>query len=400
MTHILTLNAGSSSLKIGLFDSAPEPRHLAHGLIERIGGAAHMVMSAEGRGVIHDALLEASLAGDHAGALRAALAEIARDFPEAQIGIVGHRIVHGGRDFARPTVLTPEVMARLATFESFAPLHQPHNLAGVRAAQSTFPKALQLGCFDTAFHAGHDFVTDAYALPRRYYDAGVRRYGFHGLSYDYIASRLAEAYPQIHAGRVVVAHLGNGASACAMRAGVSQATTMGFSALDGLCMGTRCGQIDPGVLLYLQQQEGLSLPEVQDLLYLDSGLKGLSGISHDMRSLLDSAAPEAAEAVTLFCERIIEAVARLAAGMRGLDAVVFTGGIGEHAAPVRAQVAEGLGWLGARLDAAANAAGAPVISTTDSAVQMLVLPTDEERVIARAASAYAVSARPSGGAQS
>jgi acetate kinase len=265
-----------------------------------------------------------------------------------------------------------------------APLHQPHNLAAVAAARVSFPDALQVACFDTAFHRGHPWVNDTFALPRRFYDEGVRRYGFHGLSYDYITRKLRSDFPVLAKGRVVVAHLGNGASLCAVRDGRSIGSTMGFSALDGMPMGTRCGQLDPGVLLYLMDK-GWSTADITAMLYKDSGLKGLSGLSHDMRTLLGSDAPEAAQAVEFFVFRLAREIGAMAAVLGGIDALVFTGGIGEHAAPIRARAVERLGFLGLSVDPAANAADATEIH--DGATPILVLPTDEEGVIARAVAA-------------
>jgi len=385
MAHILVLNAGSSSLKFGLFSAEKTPQPLATGLVERIGGPAHMRLRRADGGSLSDAALPAAQGADHAGALAAAFAQVIQHFPQAQIVAVGHRIVHGGRDFVAPVVLREREMQALAALVPFAPLHQPHNLAGVRAAMALLPEALQIGCFDTAFHRHHPFVNDTFALPREYYEKGVRRYGFHGLSYDYIAGALAQMAPTLHAGRVVVAHLGNGASMCALLAGRSVASSMGFSALDGLPMGTRSGQLDPGVLLYLMEQEQMSAAQISDLLYRRSGLLGLSGISHDMRSLLASDAPQAREAVDYFCFRIRRELGGLAAALEGLDAVVFTGGIGENAAEIRARTCAGMGWIGIELDAAANQADATVISTPLSRVRVLRIPTNEELVIARAA---------------
>jgi acetate kinase len=286
-------------------------------------------------------------------------------------------------------VLDDAVIAGLAELAPFAPLHQPHNLAGVAAARAAFPDAVQVACFDTAFHRSHPFVNDVFALPRAFYDKGVRRYGFHGLSYDYIAGELARSAPTLHAGRVVVAHLGNGASMCGMRGGRSVASTMGFSALDGLPMGTRVGQLDPGVMLYLMQQEGLSAEEITDLLYRRSGLLGLSGVSNDMRRLLADESREARQAIDYFVFRIRRELGALAAALEGLDGVVFTGGIGENAAPIRALVCQGMGWIGIELDRHANATGAQVISDALSRVHVMVIPTNEELVIARATAALA-----------
>ncbi|KHQ52047.1 acetate/propionate family kinase [Mameliella alba] len=384
MAHALVLNAGSSSLKFGLFRGR-HPELVTRGQVERIGGAAQLhLRDADGTALAGTAL-PGHAAADHAGALSAVLHEVKGRFPEAEIGVVGHRVVHGGMEFAAPTRITPEVLRALEQLEPFAPLHQPHNLAGIRAALRAFPEARQVACFDTGFHRNHPFVNDTFALPRAYYEKGVRRYGFHGLSYDYISGALAEMAPTLHAGRVVVAHLGNGASMCGLLGGRSIASSMGFSALDGLPMGTRSGQLDPGVVLYLMDSEGMNAAEISELLYRRSGLLGLSGISSDMRTLLASDDPRAREAVDYFCFRIRRELGGLAAALEGLDAVVFTGGIGENAAPVRAQVCRGLHWIGIELDEARNVANESVISSDMSRVRVLVIPTNEELVIARAA---------------
>lgn len=375
MSVILTLNAGSSSIKFGVHETGDEPPLLASGQVENLGPLARLTVKGAPAREIGPA--------DHAVALRAILQALAPVLEGREVRGVGHRIVHGGKSFGDPVELTPEVIEQLRTLEPLAPLHQPHNLAAVDAAQAAFPEALQVGCFDTAFHRGHPFVNDAFALPRRFYDQGVRRYGFHGLSYDYITSCLRRDWPELASGRVVVAHLGNGASMCAIRDGHSVGSTMGFSALDGLPMGTRCGQLDPGVLLYLMAQ-GMGAAEIERILYHDSGLKGLSEISHDMRTLLASDDPRAAEAVDYYVFRIRRELGAMAAVLGGLDGVVFTGGIGEHAAPIRARVIEGMEFLGLGLDAGANAKDATRIGT--GPVEVLVIPTDEERVIARAVS--------------
>jgi acetate kinase len=278
--------------------------------------------------------------------------------------------------------LTEAVLAEVAALAPLAPLHQPHNLAGVRAATQAFPKALQVGAFDTAFHHRHDFVHDTFGLPRRFYDQGIRRYGFHGLSYAAIAGRLAKDHPDLAQGRVIVGHLGNGASLCALKGGRSVATTMGFSALDGLPMGTRVGQLDPGVVLYLLDQ-GMDARALTQLFYEESGLKGLSGISHDMRVLLASPTREAAEAIGYFTARLAREIGAMAAVLGGVDALVFTGGIGQHAAPIRAMALEKLGFLGLEVDHEANAADAAMIHA--GAVPILVMATDEEGAIAKAA---------------
>lgn len=382
--HLLVLNAGSSSLKFGLFTAEPDPMALATGLIERIGGAAELHLKKAGGAVIADEVLPQAEGATHKGALHAALTPLRDAFPTADITGCGHRIVHGGRNYAEPVVLNDHALSYLETLIPFAPLHQPHNLAGIDAAREAFPQAHQVACFDTAFHRHHPFVNDTFALPRKYYEKGVRRYGFHGLSYDYISGQLKQMAPSLHAGRVVVAHLGNGASMCGMVAGRSVASSMGFSALDGLPMGTRSGQLDPGVLLYLMDQEGMTPQQISDLLYTESGLKGMSGIGSDMRTLLASNDPHAREAVDYFCFRIRRELGGLAAALEGLDALVFTGGIGEHAAEIRARVCRGMHWLGVEVDERRNDMGETVISTELSRVRVLVIPTNEELVIARA----------------
>ena len=389
-TAILTLNAGSSSLKIGLFSGGLDV--LATGLVDRIGGEGTLrLRAADGTDLVLPEGMDARF-GDHGQALDAVLAALAGLFPGLDIGAVGHRVVHGGPDHDRPVRLGEALVEDLARLAPFAPLHQPHNLAGIRAAMSAFPGAVQVACFDTAFHRGHPFVNDTYALPRALHDKGVRRYGFHGLSYDYIAGALAETAPDLAKGRVIVAHLGNGASMCALKGGRSVASTMGFSALDGLPMGTRCGQVDPGVLLYLMDQEGMTATEISDMLYRQSGLLGLSGVSNDMRALEASDDPRAAEAIDYFVFRIQRELGGLAAALQGLDGIVFCGGIGENSRTIRARVADGMGWLGVHMDPARNAANGPVISPEGAPVTVMVIPTDEEGVIARATRALAVEA--------
>jgi acetate kinase len=296
---------------------------------------------------------------------------------------VGHRVVHGGPRFSAPTAVDEPMLAELERFVSLAPLHQPNNLAPIHALRAQMPALLQVACFDTAFHRGHPEVADRYAVPAHLHAEGVRRYGFHGLSYEYVAARFAEVDPRAAAGRVIVAHLGSGASMCAMVEGRSVDSTMGFTALDGLPMGTRPGQIDPGVILYLIEQNGMKPADVQRLLYNGCGLKGLSGISNDMRELLASDRPEAALAIDYFVYRATLAAGSLAAAMGGLDAMVFTAGIGENAPEIRARISARLGWLGAELDTEANDSGGPLISTPRSRIGLHVIPTDEELMIAR-----------------
>ncbi|MCU4655148.1 acetate/propionate family kinase [Roseibacterium sp. SDUM158016] len=372
---ILTLNAGSSSIKFGLYDAAPEPEERLRGQVDGLGTAARLILGDEVRDVA---------APDHAAGLAAILAALDPHLAGAPILGVGHRVVHGGADIDGPRVLTPALIETLSGLASLAPLHQPHNLAGVRAALAAFPDAVQVAAFDTAFHRGHPWVNDTFALPRRFYEAGVRRYGFHGLSYDYIAGRLAADFNDIAQGRVIVAHLGNGASLCAMRAGRSVGSTMGFSALDGMPMGTRCGQLDPGVILHLLAQ-GMDAEAITTLLYRESGLKGLSGLSHDMRTLLASDMKEAAEAIDYYVFRLTREIGAMAAVLGGVDALVFTGGIGENSPEIRARALSGLDFLGLAVDPDANGSSATRIDA--GPVPVFVLPTDEERVIARATSA-------------
>jgi len=391
--HILTLNAGSSSIKFSLYaptGTKQDPGLRLAGQVENIGGAPRLRgKSSEGDRFERD--LPGDKASDHQGALHAILDLVDERFPGISVPCVGHRVVHGGVAFTEPAILDDGVKAELERLVPFAPLHQPHNLAGVAAATEAFPDALQIACFDTSFHRNHPFVDDVFALPRKYYDQGVRRYGFHGLSYDYVSGRLAETAPLLHAGRVVVAHLGNGASMCAMLGGCSVGSTMGFSALDGLPMGSRCGQLDPGVVLYLMDHEGMNAEEISDLLYRQSGLLGLSSLSNDMRTLRAADTKEAGQAIDYFVFRIRRELGALAAVLGGLDAVVFTGGIGENAHPIRARVCEGMAWIGIELDHAANEDNAGVISTPLSRARVMVVPTNEELVIARAALRFLVT---------
>jgi len=378
MSVILTLNAGSSSIKFGLYDTAPEPIEELTGQVDALGSAAQLELQPKGATLTRCALGPT----DHAGGVQAILSAIAPYRAGRAIAGVGHRVVHGGPDLSAPVRLDDAMIETLAALIPLAPLHQPHNLAAVAAARAAFPDAVQVAAFDTAFHRGHPWVNDTFALPRRYYARGVRRYGFHGLSYDYISGVLARDYPDLAAGRVVVAHLGNGASICAMKAGRSVGSTMGFSALDGLPMGTRSGQLDPGVVLYLMDQEGLNADQIMRLLYHESGLKGLSGISHDMRTLLAAHAVEAKQAIDYYVFRLAREIGAMAAVLGGIDALVFTGGIGENAAPIRARALERLEFLGLSIAPEANAQNATQIGA--GPVPVLVMPTDEERIIARA----------------
>jgi acetate kinase len=382
---VLTVNAGSSSLKFSVYrveDGALLTRS-ADGQIEGIGTSPHFLARSADDRVLADERWPENRAFDHRRSFRV-LGGWLREFlgDTALLG-VGHRVVHGGVDHAAPVRIDPTVLAKLDELCPLAPLHQPHNLAGIRAVAAVQPDLPQVACFDTAFHRGHPELADWFALPRRFYDEGVRRYGFHGLSYEYIASVLPEVAPEIAKGRVVVAHLGSGASMCALKDGRSLDSTMGFTALDGLPMGTRCGALDPGVLLYLLRAHGMDADAIEHLLYHDCGLKGVSGISNDMRMLLASEDPRAAHAIDLFVWRICRELGALAASAGGLDGLVFTAGIGERSAEIRARVCGRAAWLGIELDDAANRAGGPRISGAASRVAVYAIPTDEEQMIAR-----------------
>jgi acetate kinase len=380
---ILTVNAGSSSLKFALFD-AVDLSCRAIGQVEGIGTDPRLTLrDGAGAKLIADEMDGAAAVGDHAGALVRILAALAERMPDARVVAVGHRVVHGGMRHARPVRVDAALMESLASLNALAPLHQPHNLAGIRAAAAAFPDAPQVACFDTAFHAEKPFVDDAFALPRRFYDEGVRRYGFHGLSYEYITARLREIAPHHATGRAVICHLGSGASICATRNGMSVASTMGFSALDGLPMGTRPGQLDPGVLLYLMQEKGMDAAAISSLLYRDSGLKGLSGVSNDMRHLEASDEPHARQAIDYFVFRVRREIGAMAAVLEGLDAIVFCGGIGENSRLIRESVLAAMEWIGVELDPDRNRTNDGIISSDRSRVRVFVIPTNEELMIAR-----------------
>ena len=375
------LNAGSSSIKFAVFEAGDPPLERLRGQVEGIGTAPRLKAGE---------VVELQAPGTHDDALKAILGLIETRFQGQEVPVVGHRIVHGGPDFAQPVRLDPSEMAKLEALSPFAPLHQPHNLAGVRAAEAAFPQAIQVGCFDTAFHRTQSWEADTFALPAEYFERGIRRYGFHGLSYDFVAGEVARRFPELGKGKLVIAHLGNGASICAVSEGRSVSSTMGFTALDGLPMGTRSGQIDPGVLLYLMEQEGMDAAEISRLLYNRSGLLALSGVSNDMREIEAAGTERARNAVLYFAHRIRREVAALAADMGGIDALIFTAGIGEHSPTVRAAVCEELDWLGiAAVDPERNASHARTISPDGSRVPVLIVPTNEEMTIARAASGFA-----------
>ncbi|HRP22566.1 acetate/propionate family kinase [Thauera sp.] len=386
MKAILVLNAGSSSLKFALYplngDVAAAPA--VSGQVEGIGASPEVTLkTAEGQRIQQHVPTQGSQGEQHRDALNHVFALLSEHSPALDIVAAGHRIVHGGERYSTPVVLNAELIEELEDFVPLAPLHQPHNLRAIHAVTALMPRIPQVGCFDTAFHRTQPAIAQAFALPRRFTKGGIKRYGFHGLSYDYVARQLPEIIGERAQGAVVIAHLGNGASMCALRDGKSVASTMGFTAVEGLMMGTRTGSLDPGVLLYLMEEKGMDARALSRLLYKESGLLGVSGISQDMRTLLASDAPEAKEAVDLFCYRIARELGSLAAAAGGLDALVFTGGIGEHAAPVRAQVAALSAWLGVAIDAAANDAHARRIDTPASRVAVAVVPTNEERMIAR-----------------
>ncbi|ASP35966.1 acetate/propionate family kinase [Labrenzia sp. VG12] len=377
---ILVLNSGSSSIKFTLYTAQQE---MLSGQISGLGATPHIKLASEVTETRIDRPLRAEEGRNHSSAMGTLLPLLEDELDGRSVDAVGHRVVHGGVVHSDPLRITPEVLSDLRALEPLAPLHQPHNLAGIEAATEAFPDALQTACFDTAFHRKHPWVNDTFALPRAYYEEGVRRYGFHGLSYEFICSYLRSTRPDAFAGRAIVAHLGNGASMCAIRDGQSIGSTMGFTALDGLPMGTRCGQLDPGVVLYLLTTKGMSPEEVSDLLYKDSGLKGLSGISQDMRTLTESDDPKAAEAIDYFVFRIRRELGAMAAVLGGLDTIVFTGGIGENAALIREKVCAGQEWLGLAIDKARNDACDEDISASGSSIKVLVIPTNEEEMIRR-----------------
>ncbi|MEN6373942.1 MAG: acetate/propionate family kinase [Smithella sp.] len=382
---ILVLNAGSSSLKFTLFvDQGERPKVLYDGQIEGILTESRF-RAKDGAGkLVAEKTWPAETPLGHEGAIEALFAWGREVLGNAgSIVAVGHRVVHGGLKYTKPTLVNDSIVADLEKLNPLAPLHQPHNLAAIRVIAKRRPDIPQVACFDTSFHTSIPAVAQTFAIPRKYTEKGIRRYGFHGLSYEYIASILPGIDSVAAKGRTVVAHLGNGASMCAMQGLKSTACTLGFTAVDGLMMGTRCGAIDPGVMLYLMDECGLNARDLENLIYKESGLLGVSGISSDMRTLLESNDPHAAEAVELFVYRISRELGSLAAALGGLDALVFTGGIGENSAPIRDRICRAANWLGLEFDEKANAAGGPRISRTGSLVSAWVIPTDEELMIAR-----------------
>jgi acetate kinase len=380
---LLTINAGSSSIKFALFNASGPLQLVVSGQVERIGTAPRFIAHEAATGAVSSRSWPQGAARSYEDIFDDLLKWVEAHLDGAKLIGVGHRVVHGGQLLAAPVIVTPAIIDAIEALIPLAPLHQPHSLHAIRMLAQLRPDLRQVACFDTAFHRGHADAVRHYALPRDLTESGIERYGFHGLSYEFIAERLGVLEPALAAGSVVAAHLGNGASLCALRAGKSLDSTMGFTAVDGLPMGTRCGAIDPGVILYLQQTRGMDAAAIENLIYNRSGLLGVSGISSDMRKLLECEDPHAQEAVDMFCYRIACATAAMATAAGGLDALVFTAGIGEKAPQVRARACAHLAWLGVVLDADANNRNAQRISAADSRVVVLVVPTDEEAMIAR-----------------
>ena len=380
---ILTINAGSSSVKFALFELAEHISEKAaiSGQIDGIGTAHVRLVAKDNTGTrIVDQALPAG--ADHATSFDELLHWFSSSAKGGKIVAVGHRVVHGGDRYSHPVVLSPADLDQLASYKRLAPLHQPHNLNGIYAIEKVLAGVPQVACFDTAFHRTQSEIAQMYGLPRQYTEEGAKRYGFHGISYEYIASVLPQHCKKAD-GRVIVCHLGNGASMTAMVNRKCVATTLGFSTLDGLIMGTRCGPIDPGLILHIMESKGFGVKEMTNLLYKESGLLGVSGISQDMRTLVASDKPEAKEAIELFCYRIVRELGSLAAAAGGLDAIVFTGGIGEHNPGLRSNICKQASWQGISLNEEANKSGEHRISAADSAVDVFVIPTNEEWMIAR-----------------
>ena len=379
---IAVLNAGSSSIKFALYQHGAEQHFLFGGQVEQIGVAPKLtVRDSDGEKVLEKEWGPKDL--DHAKATDVILETSIGLLGGKTVSGIGHRVVHGGTQFTAPALVTKEVVAALKAFTPLAPLHQPHNLAPIEAIAAAAPHIAQVACFDTAFHRSQPALAQTFASPRELTDSGVRRYGFHGLSYEFVSTRLKEIAPELAAGRVIIAHLGNGASLCAVKGGRSTATTMGFTAVEGLVMGTRCGSIDPGVLIYLMDEKGMDARALESLVYKKSGLLGVSGISSDMRTLRQSDDPHAREAIDLFIYRIVREIGSLAAALGGVDGIIFTGGIGQNDPATRREVIAGCGWLGASLEEASNKGVEGRIDAPNSKIPIWVIPTDEERVIAR-----------------
>jgi len=379
---VAVINAGSSSIKFAIYDGEYHRSLMFRGQIEQIGVSPRLrVVDAEKQPVTERHWRAQEI--DHRAATREILETAVGLIHGVSVAGIGHRIVHGGLRYAAPVRIDAKVLATLETLTPLAPLHQPHNLLPIAFIAEHAPHMPQVGCFDTAFHRTQENLVQLFALPRKLTEAGIRRYGFHGLSYEYVVSQLSEIAPELTEARVIIAHLGNGASLCAVHNGRSVANTMGFTAVDGLMMGTRCGTIDPGVILYLMDSYGMGAREIENLIYRQSGLLGVSGISSDMRTLRASSSPAAVEAIALFTYRIVREIGSLAAALGGVDALIFTGGIGENDSAVRAEVADGCRWLGLELDEKRNKSGATRISADTSRISAWVVPTDEELMIAR-----------------
>jgi acetate kinase len=384
MDTILVVNAGSSSVKFQVFeiDQKLKVKKLIKGQVDGIGTQPHLRAESADKTPLVDQAYDPNSVSDLPAAIREAGGWL-RQSQRLNLVAVGHRIVHGGPHCHHATLIDRQLVETLERYIPLAPLHQPNNLSPIRSLLKSYPELPQVACFDTAFHRGHDMVADHFAIPERFYDEGVRRYGFHGLSYEFVTGRLRELVPETASARLIIAHLGSGASMCAVSGGRSVESTMGFTALDGLPMGTRSGQIDPGVLLYFISEKGMNAEQVQHLLYSDCGLKGLSGVSNDMRVLEASSERNAKFAIDYFVYRIGLYAGMLAAALGGVDAFVFTAGVGENSASIRARVAEKLSWLGAQLDARGNINHKTDISTSASRLKLYVIPSDEELMIAR-----------------
>ena len=378
------INSGSSSIKFAVFNDV-NLSELVKGQIDGIGSHASFKAKSPDLRIQETITWPQELAPqDHGAALKIILEWLHHVLSYVHIQAVGHRVVHGGAIYLEPVLINDSVIHELESFYALAPLHEPHNIAGIKAAREVFGDIPQIACFDTAFHRSHSYINDTYALPRTLYEEGVRRYGFHGLSYEYINSYVQQYLPAYFGKKTVVAHLGNGASLCALENGYAVATTMGFSPLDGIPMGSRSGQVDPGVLLYLMQYKKWDAQRISDLLYKESGLKGLSGgLSNDMRTLEASSAIEAKEAISYFVQHVQQEILSLAAIMKGLDVLIFTGGIGENSIFIRGQVMQGLQWVGIELNTAANDSGAEILSNISSKVACLRIATNEELMIAK-----------------
>ncbi len=381
---VLTLNAGSSSVKFAVFQSeGSEPELMAKGQVEGIGSAPHFVAKDTTGSLLAESYWEpVGVGAGHTLAFRQ-IWNWLREFIEVErLAAVGHRVVHGGEQYAQPVLIDDQVLAELNRLIPLVPLHQPHNLAAIRAVSKSHPQLPQVACFDTAFHRHRPAESERFGVPFELYENGVRRFGFHGISYEYIASRLEQIAPDLSQGRVVVAHLGSGCSMCAIRAGKSIETTMSFSSLDGVPMGTRCGTLDPGVLLYLMRRDRLGVEDLENLLYKRSGLLGISGVSNDMRTLEQSDDPRARDAIDYFIYRIGQELGALTASLGGLDALIFTAGVGENDAALRERVCRDAAWLGIEIDREANERRELKISAGDTKPSVWVIPTDEERMIA------------------